>query len=100
MSADLLDDLRDIRALIEDGDPAPFALIEAALERIPIEVDREDKELIRSLRDEVDAVYALIAAQQGVVGAELQRVTKGREMLKGYSSLRGSDQAQRLSRRA
>jgi hypothetical protein len=100
MASALLEELRDIRALMEEGGLAPSDLIAGAMERLKSEVDGSDRVLLVALRDEVLAIEALAKKQRGAIGDELERLSRGREMLKGYSALRPETQTQRLSRRA
>ncbi len=98
--SDLLEDLRDIRALLEEGGLAPNDLISRALDRLEADALASSRDRVQALHKEVVAIESLMQGQKATIAAELEKLGRGQEMLRGYSSLRTHDKAQRLNRRA
>ena len=96
----LLEDLRDVRALLEEGDSVPGGVVADLLDRLPAEAPGLPRDDIQALLDEVNAITALVAGRLVEASEVLERMGRGRDMRRGYHRLRGHHTAQRLNRRA
>lgn len=97
---DLAAALRDIRSLVEMGEPLDTAALGEVLAEVPKQaVSLSDDELL-AIKVEVDELFLLAKEQRDDLAMRLEEIHLRRSAAQGYNHLRTLHKAQRLSKRA
>ena len=96
---ELVCSLRDVRKLLELGEPPDHEVIRMLLDEIPLRAPDMSGPDLHALRKEVDRLVDLMSDRQADIADQLSDIHQGRSGIDGYNHLKALHKAQRLSKR-
>ena len=100
MDVMLVHDMGQVRSALERGEEVRPDEVGRLLSRVKTEAAQMDRQSVKLLKDEIDAIEALVRDAADGIAQELQLVQATREGHHGYAHLRRHKTGQRLYRKA
>lgn len=97
---DLVCSLRDVRKLLELGEPPDHDVIRTLVDAIPRHAPHMSRSDLLALNEEVGRLVNLMGDRKADIVDQLSDIHRGRSGIDGYNHLKALHKAQRLSKRA